>query len=189
VRARFNLSSRKFSTAVDVIKRSREMRLLIGLGTDVLHLSDQHACFVVEQWCKLHPSGPAPNNLGTDYMADRDWDAMQSQARVAQEVNAAIVAALTPDEIADLQAIFYQGRNKQFCEHYEQRWASIRDEHCRTWKVNHLMEKTNFRKAFSHGVAKLGRPGLAAALGAVAARPAIHRHVGLASAEGDTWRR
>lgn len=174
VRARFNLSSRKFSHAVDVIKGCREMKLLIGLETDLLHLSDQHARLVVEQWCRRHPQPPQPNDLGVVRFADIDWEKMQEQDRIATEVNAAIVAALTPEEIADLETIFYIGRDNPFGEHYQRLFESTRQKHRvannLTEEVNHLMEKTNFRKALAAGVGKLGRPGLADELRAIGAR-------------------
>lgn len=81
------------------------------------------------------------------------------------EVNAAITAALTPDKIADLHAIFYLGRDNRFCEHYDRLLEQAREQHRVAndllSAVNHLMDKTNFRNAFAKGVARLGRPILA----------------------------
>lgn len=173
VRSRFNLSSRKFSHAVNIIKSCREMKLLIGLETNLLHLSDQNARLVVEQWCRRHPQPPEPSDLGVVRFADIDWEAMREQDRIAAEVNAAIVAALTPEEIADLETVFYIGRDNPFCEHYQRLFESTRQKHRvtnnLTQEVNHLMEKTNFRKALAAGIGKLGRPALADELRAIGA--------------------
>ncbi len=165
VMKRFSLSGRKFSNAVNVIEDNREMRCLIGLETSLAHLSDKNALFAVEQWSRHHPVRPVGDGLGIYFFSKRNKGAIAEDRRVALEVNNKILEVLTPDEIADLQAIYYIGRDSPFCEHYELILVSTRKEHRvaddLAIKVNHLMQKTNFQEAVARGVSKLGRPDLA----------------------------
>src|SRR5205085_2447600 len=55
VKARFNLSNRQFSKALDVIQSNREMKAILGVETPLLHISDDEIVWVVEQWRRLHP--------------------------------------------------------------------------------------------------------------------------------------
>lgn len=162
---RFGLTSNgKFSKAVDLIKGNREMGVIIGLEKNLVHLRDDNAIFVVEQWSKRHPARAVRDNLGTDFGAEHDWDAMRAHGRIANEVNQAVCETLTPDEIADLDTIFYIGRDRVFCEHYESCLELTKKEHRLKGdlvvEVNHLMEKTNFLTCLAAGIAKLGRPSL-----------------------------
>jgi hypothetical protein len=167
VTKRFNLSGREFSKAVNVIERNREMRCLIGLQTNLAYLSDQSVLFAVEEWARLHPARTVegPRILRA---RDIDWDALANDGRIALEVNSRILEALTPDQIADLEAIYYIGRDGMLCEHYERKLESTRKEHRATndlaTEVYHLIQKTNFQKAVARGVFRLGRPDLAVKL-------------------------
>jgi hypothetical protein len=162
---RFRLSGREFSKAIDVIQGNREMRCLIGLETSLVHLSDQNALFAVEQWARRHPPRTVGDRPRIVRIADLDLDAIAEDRRIELEVNNRIVEVLTPDEIADLEIIYYIGRNRWFCEHYEEKLDWTRKKHRVTdnlaREVNHLMNKTNFKEAVARGVSTLGRPDLA----------------------------
>ena len=67
VKARYNLSNRQFSKALDVIQSNREMKAIIGVESDLLHISDDEIVWVIEQWKRLHPGRDKDDNLGTDY--------------------------------------------------------------------------------------------------------------------------
>jgi hypothetical protein len=165
---RFSLSGRQFSKAINVIERSREMRCLIGLESSLTHLSDQSALFTVEQWARLHPARRVSEAPGIRHLREIDMEAVVEHGRIAGEVNGEILRALTPDEIADLETIYYLGRDNRFCEHYESMLESTKQQHRATddlaMEVDHLIEKTNFQEAVAHGVSKLGRPDLATRL-------------------------
>lgn len=165
VMKRFGIpSNRTFSEAVNVIKDNREMGVIIGLERNLIHLTDEHAMFVVDQWSKCHPPRTGGDDLGISVF-DLDVAEMQERLRIENQVNEAICATLTPDEIADVEAIFYIGRDRIFCEYYEQRLASTQKEHRLNGElaveVDHLMEKTNFLDCLAAGITKLGRPNLA----------------------------
>ena len=169
---RFGLGSRKFSAAVAVIKKSREMRRRIGQTTDLAHLSDEHALFAMEQWTLCHPE-PAPSEgLGVSYFGDRDFDAMAKRHEVLGRSIAAIMETLSVDEIADLEAIYLVGRGREFCEAYADILGRARGQHCmdnHLWEaVHHLVTKTNLQHAVARGLVILGRPDLSGKVAAVA---------------------
>lgn len=160
---RFGLSGGQFSQAIKVIEGNREMRCRIGMPTSLAYLTDQGAIFAVEQWALRHPIRPS-TEFGVAF-GERDIQALTAYRQVAREANSRILERLKPDEIADLQAIFYMGRERRFCEYYERDLERAQKEHRLQGglgiPVEHLMQKTNFKDAVASGVAKLGRPDLA----------------------------
>ena len=162
VMKRFGLSGREFSKAVEIIERNREMRCIIGRQSELAHLSDQKMLFVIDQWTRRHA-----NKYVID-TASIDAKAMIADRHLASDVNRKILEVLSPDEIVDLEAIYYIGRDGEFCEHYERDLDLIRENHRSSGdlvrEVDHLMTKTNFQEATAKGVSKLGRPDLASSL-------------------------
>ncbi len=70
------------------------------------------------------------------------------------------------DELADLETIFYLGRERLFGEHYAERLAQTKREHAVNvdprGELHHLTSKGNLASAVAEGVSRLGRPSLAA---------------------------
>ncbi|RWB20409.1 MAG: DUF3775 domain-containing protein [Mesorhizobium sp.] len=162
----FGIGSRKFSDAVNVIKANREMKVLLGEETALSHLSDDNVLFVVEQWRQRHPRREGSGNpLGFDYFDPERFAEMAEKSRIAAALNQNVVEKLSSEEIADLQTIYYMGRDKVFAEHYQAVLARTAETQCRAGNpiltVNHLMEKTNFLTSLTSGVRRLGRPSLA----------------------------
>jgi hypothetical protein len=168
VLARFGLSNGKFSKAVDVIKKNREMRCIVGIHSRLAHLSDKSAVLVAREWAKLHPGPSDKSAIGIVTARQISVEAIMEHRRIAREVNEAILKSVSPDEIADMQAAFYIGRDGIFSERYEDLVDSARKEHRQeqdlATKVHHFVQKTNFLEAFARGIATLGRPDLAGEL-------------------------
>lgn len=167
IMARFGIGSRQFSAAVDIIKNHREMGGLIGIDFNLVHLTDEHARQLIDEWSKVHPLHPAVETICTDYL-DRDREKMRKHIESAQATNEAVLHLLSPDEIADLEAIYYIGRERIFCEHYEmQLQVTLEKYRLKTDhkpQVAHLMSKTNLLHEVAQGMDILGRPRLAAEL-------------------------
>ena len=83
----------------------------------------------------------------------------------------AVIEKLTPEEIADLESMFYIGRERQFCERYEEQFERTAKKHIYAGNlaidVYHLMSKTNFLEELSRGIEILGRRRLASELRAL----------------------
>lgn len=165
VMARFAIGRRQFSHALKVIEAHREMGALIGLEFPLAHLSDEHLLFVIQEWTKLHSPG-AGSGLVLDIGAliSRDWEKMQARHAAEAAVQAAILEQLGADELADLEAIYYLGRGREFSERYADMIAYAKASHPtpeeRRAAVAHLLQKTNLGHCLAAGVARLGRPSL-----------------------------
>jgi hypothetical protein len=74
------------------------------------------------------------------------------------------MARMSADEVADLQTVYYLGRDRTFPEHYESilkhfKKVQALEKDLRS-QINQVMEKTNFLQAFRDGASTLGRLGL-----------------------------
>jgi hypothetical protein len=166
VKARFNLSNRQFSKALDVIQSNREMKAILGVETPLLHISDDEIVWVVEQWRRLHPPRDEDvNDLGIRLYDETALEAMIEHLAVENEVVAEIEKRIAGDKLAEVEAIFYLSRDRIFPEYYEQYAEETKKEHAAAndpkAKIGHLMEKTNFLHCVQLSATKLGRLSLA----------------------------
>lgn len=171
IQERFGLSSRKFSAAIKAIRKSRPLASLVGLETELKHLSDEKAVAVLKGWTEAHPKqGDDSDGLGTDYFL-RDWGKFQAHAQQAHELDEAVLRLLNVEEFSDLQTLFYIGRDRVHGEHYEDNLARTikghRADKSLSDAVHHLMSKTNLLDAIVEGARAVGRPSLAAKLRAL----------------------
>lgn len=161
---RFNIGNKQFSIALDKMQEMRELKSVLGMETPLVHLSDDKAIFLVQQWKIIHP--PRDNDsLGLDFSDPTRFDQMFENVEEEKAAREAIEAELTRDEFADAETVFYLARDRVFSEFYEasldrkkkefQARNDIRRE------IYDLMSKTNFLKMFSLGARRLGRIELA----------------------------
>ena len=169
---RFGLGSRDFSKALDTIQKSRELATIIGVETQLCHLSDERALFALEHWAEAHPPfDPDKNTMGIDVF-DRDWDSFRREARAARSLDETIIESLQVEEISDLEALFYIGREAEFGEFYEEGYREALEKNRLEEPfayVHHLMSKTNLLDAVVNGCRIAGRPSLASRLRAIRA--------------------
>jgi hypothetical protein len=100
-----------------------------------------------------------------DYFDPERISTMAEESKIAARVNKSVVDRLSTEEIADLETIYYMGRDKVFAEHYQsflERTAKAqRVTGNLVSRVHSLMEKTNFLTSLDRGLRRLGRPSLA----------------------------
>lgn len=169
IRQRFQLSGRKFSAALDAIQGCRETKSIIGVETPLAHLEDSDVVMAVKEWSKL-PRAPQPAIIGPQLFNRERWELMREQDRIVAEVTDTLAASLSLEKLADLQAVFYIGRDSIPAEHYESRVeAAIRGFRHRDLKrsINDLIVKVNFKISVSASLVRLGRLRLAASLDAI----------------------
>lgn len=163
IKEAYGIGSTKFSDAVNLIKKHRTMASRLGKEFDLTHLTDDRIKLVVQEWEKLHPPTNS-DDLGTDFMA-ADFEALVGHMRKHEEAQKNILRLLSGDEIADLETVFYFGRDGVFCEFYEERLMRVKNKYKinknRAEAVRHLMEKTNFLDGMVRGLIILGKPSLA----------------------------
>jgi len=162
---RFELSSRRFSAALKKVEESRAAKLLIGLETPLAHITDEHLQLAVELWGERHPARHA--HLGGAFSIhprQRLREAMIESHKLARATVEKVVAELSPDEIADLETLFYVGRDRLLPEFYEACLERTKRKHALERdlrvEVNHIMEKLNFAEELNKAVNSLGRPSL-----------------------------
>jgi hypothetical protein len=168
VKSRFDLSNKQFSNALDVIKQNREMKALIGAESDLLHLSDDKIAWVIEQWRKVRPPREGDALHAFDYFGDRIFEEMKEHSHAQAEVIAALQKHLTKDEVAELETIFYLGRDGWFPEGYDKYVTGVKRKQAvekdSREQIAHLMEKTNFLTAVTKALSRLGRVSLSSKL-------------------------
>lgn len=172
VKERYGLSNKQFSIALDRIQEGREMRSILGIETDLLHLTDEDIVWVIEQWRRLHPQRPqGEESISLDYFDPKRLDGTKERMERYQEVTKAIDARLSPNALAELEVMFYLERDRVFTEYHETNIARTLEEHAAAnnpeRQISHLMEKTNFCMCIQGAAAKLGRLSLAERLKAM----------------------
>lgn len=166
VKERFQLGNRQFSIALERIQANREMRAILGMESQLVHLTDDEIVLAVEQWRCLHSvREPSDKSHSLHYFASVRFAAMMDENVVRQEVASTILSKLSRDDLADLETIFYLGRDDEYTEYYEASVARTYKEHAASndpqVEIFHLMDKMNFFDALQVAVHRLGRLSLA----------------------------
>ena len=163
VKERFGLGNKTFGDAVAVIEANPELAAYVGIESELEHLSDEQARFFVENWTRLHPPrhGEPKTRIIPSSELRKIIMAMPSSTPVALE----LMRKLSIIELADVETIYYLGRDSEMPEFYGKLLSSTKKEYEVASnpidKVQNLLSKTNFLTAFAKGLARLGRPRLA----------------------------
>lgn len=169
VMERYGLSGNKFTSAANVITKNREMGALLGIDFTLAHLTDEHAHQVFELWSKQHPpraddEADGPGLIGGEHLRELFPEDEANPGEIANS----LLAVLSQDELADLEVVYYLGRNGGFPERYEQLLALTKREHAVANRpqhtAHHLLSKTNLLTCFARGARRLGCPRLADSL-------------------------
>jgi hypothetical protein len=165
VKSRFKLSNREFSDALNAIQTSRETKAIIGLETELLHLSDDDIVWFAEQWRRVHPASEEVSRIwGPGDFDEAFFEAMAARDAIRNEVISEIEKRITGDKLAEIEAIYYLGRDGIYSEHYEKRIDQAKREHAAEKdakaEIMHLIDKTNFLRSVRLAAPKLGRLAL-----------------------------
>jgi hypothetical protein len=169
VKERFGLTNTEFSRALHAIQASRETKAIIGVETDLLHISDDEIVWAIEQWRRIHPACEEVSRVYGSEDFDEAWlEAMKKEMAVRNEVISEIEFRITGDKLAEIEAIFHLGRDGVFPEYYEAFVEAKKKEQAvendAKSKIVYLMDKTNFLHSVHIAAQKLGRLSLAARL-------------------------
>lgn len=162
--AQFELSSRSFSRALDVVQASRELKNLIEVESNLLHLSEAKIMDIVALWLDANPPTPANTSPRVVNAASISFDDVLRYGEKMGALNRAVMKQLTVEEFADLQTIFYVGRDQRFGELYprllETTLAAHRLATERYTLFHHILSKTNFIDSLVAGLRRVGQPAL-----------------------------
>jgi hypothetical protein len=162
--AQFGLSSRSFSKALDAVKASRELKNLIEVESDLLHLSEAKIMEIVALWLDANPPKPANTPSRVVTAASISFEDIMHYGDKVDALNRAVMKLLTVEEFADLQTIFYLGRDRRFGEEYpslfETTLAAHRHAKERNALFHHILSKKNFIDGLVIGLRRVGQPAL-----------------------------
>jgi len=166
VKEHFGLSNTQFSKALDVIKVNREMKALVGGETSLHFLPDDLLVCVLQQWRKRHPRREPNQDPAIVIFDKKTFEARREDTRIFGEVVTALEKLLTNEQIAELETIYYLGRDQWFPEFYDEEIKGTINKHVlqndSRQQILHLMTKANFLDAITAALPRLGRPSLAA---------------------------
>ncbi len=162
--AQFGLSSKSFSKALDAVKASRELKNLIEVESDLLHLSEAKIMEIVALWLDANPPKPANTPPRVVNPASISFDDVMRYGEKMGALNSAVMKLLTVEEFADLQTIFYVGRDQRFGEEYarllDTTLAAHRHAKERYALFHHILSKKNFVDGLVAGLRRVGQPAL-----------------------------
>ena len=165
---RYNLSNRQFSSALTKIKNNREMCAILEQETPLLHITDDEVEWLITQWQHYHSAKPiffARKNGTSDTSAASD---IENHQFPIGEITERIFNQLTDEKIADAMTVYFLGRDKEWCEHYEdiflERLNKLKLNENKTGEMIYYMNKTNLLQSTIQGLNQLGRLRLSRAL-------------------------
>ncbi|MXP29557.1 DUF3775 domain-containing protein [Porphyrobacter algicida] len=162
--AQFGLSSKGFSKALDAVKASRELKNIIEVESDLLHLSEAKIVEIVALWLDANPPKPANTPPRVVNASSISFDDVMRYGDKMSALNRAVMKQLTVEEFADLQAIYYVGRDRRFGEEYprllETTLAAHRLAKERYALFHHILSKKNFIDGLAAGLRRVGQPAL-----------------------------
>ncbi|MDF0523272.1 hypothetical protein P0R31_39450 [Bradyrhizobium yuanmingense] len=167
VKARFKLSNRQFSLALDAIQSARETKAILGIETDLLYLSDDEILWTADQWRRIHPK--IRERGGPVKVSDQTLlNELEEEQKEMGSVSDAVQQKISGAKLSELEAMFYLGRDGVYPEHFdtfverkEKEHAAARDPKS---EILHLMTKPNFLHSVTIAATKLGRLSLATQL-------------------------
>lgn len=162
--ARFGLSSKQFSKALDAIQASRELKNLIEVDSELLHLSEAKILDLVALWLDANPPKPTNSPPREVNVASISFDDIMRYGDKMGALNNAVMKQLTAEEFADLQTIFYIGRDLRFGEEYPRLLETTLTAHRRAKEryalFHHILSKKNFIDGLAEGLRRVGQPAL-----------------------------
>lgn len=169
--SRFELSNKAFGRAIEAIERSRELAALIGIETPLTYLSDDKAITVATKWIEAHPDPAGGGGLRVVDPSRITIEEIEKHHNAAVALDDAVIDELGLEEFADLQVVFYIGRDAKFGEEYDRDLKRTIAEHGRQHNrriiVHHILSKTNLLDGLIRGARRVGRPSLAEQLSAL----------------------
>jgi hypothetical protein len=169
LRAKYDLSSNQFSAALNAIQSCRETRAILGMETDLVYLTDDEVVWFIERWRRIHPIAQRrSNDLGIFTLDESSLEAVMKHVNDSRDVLDEIENMISAEKVAELESLFYCGRDNIFCEYYEQRIESAKKRFRVQSNIKadtlHLINKTNFLTCVRIAAKKIGRISLAARL-------------------------
>ena len=168
IRSRYSLSSNKFQTAARLIQENRQTKLLLGIETELLHISDDLADFLVCTHLELNPREEPVGFIVDMRSLQKQMIAALQPDSPERKIKKEVLDKVSLSEIADVRTVFYIARNNELPETYEdeveRRINALERNHEFSLEILAVFKKTNFVDCFIDGIERLGRATLGATL-------------------------
>lgn len=168
---KFGLSGRKFSAALTAIRKSRPLAILVGIEASLGYLSDEKAIDAIQLWAHAYPKDEHGSNDRGASIFEGGFEAIEEHVKRTRSLVDAVIEQLDSNEFADLETLYYLGRNGDQGEHYDEFLAQTVRKHAlagsRREGVRHVITKTNLLEGVVLGVRQAGRPSLAEQIRAI----------------------
>lgn len=165
VQRRYGLSNRQLSIVLAVIQKNREMRSILGMESNLLYLTDDEVIRIAGHWRRVHPGQKEETGLASEHLNTTSAQMIAEEVAARREVINAIEAELSLEALAELETLFYLGRDHFFVEHYEADTERSRKRHAvandSRETICYLIAKGNFLQCLWGAAARLGRLSLA----------------------------
>lgn len=167
-REQFGLTNNGFSRALNSIKGSRELNVIIGVDTELVYLSPDKIEEIGSLWLRANPPPAAGAQSRVIDVTKVSFHEIMRYGEAKGKFYKSALDKLSLEEFADLQTIFYIGRDGLFGEQYpellNQTLTAHRRQKERMALVQHILSKKNFIDAMVAGLHKVGQPKMAAKL-------------------------
>jgi hypothetical protein len=165
IKTRFGLGSKHFTDALNTIKANRQMKGMLGEETALASLSDAKAIRVIEEWRKLHPPRDPNEEPGIIDGSDISLEDLMEDVTVRRSVMSTLGKELAGDDVAELEALYYLGRDGYPPELFDSTVSRIKRrqavEKDLPEQLRHLIDKTNLLQCLQIGAKRVGRLALA----------------------------
>jgi hypothetical protein len=165
IKKRFGLGSKHFSDVLNVIKANRQMKAMLGEETALASLSDAKTIRVIEEWRKLNPPRDPNEEPRVIDGADITLEDLMGDMTVRRSVMSALGKELTSDDVAELEALYYLGRDGYLPELFDRTVVRIKRKQAVEKDIpeqlRHLIDKTNLLRCLQIGAQRVGRLSLA----------------------------
>lgn len=161
IRQIYNLSKRQYAVALSKIEQNRETASMIGIESDLVHLSDERALFLARRWTEINPPDRQKETVLSLTKHDVSFSLKNFDTRYYANQLKTLESEISVDEFADAETIFYMSRDGDFSEFYEAAFQETKLEIISKIDVvgeaSRVMRKSNFLIQFTNGVRRLGR--------------------------------
>lgn len=124
IRKKYSLSNNEFSKALNIIKDHIEFSYFVGLDKNLAYITEKTLCVFFECWNKEHEiEGRLTSSQSifhySDFSPEKFIDDLKISAQIDKENWDRISKELTIEEIAEVNALFYFARDKDYSERFE----------------------------------------------------------------------
>jgi hypothetical protein len=147
IRSEYQISSNEFSQACKLIQKNYETAYFIKADLSLLGLCEEQILELLGFWVKLNPTfrDKSPQDVSLTSIDSSFLEKIVERDAIKKATVEALESSLTPEYLADLNALFYFARELDFSESYK----AIYDSELKAAKF-HLDNKKEISSNFLH---------------------------------------